>query len=154
MIVDNLVRLGLRLPKVKPPAFEYLPVVVHNNLAYVSGQLPWDEDFESVIKGALGSDLTLQDGQEAARRCVLSALGFLKIALDGFERVERVIKLSGFVASAPGFNQQPLVIDAASNLLIELFGERGRHTRIAVGANELPRGSAVEVEFLFALADK
>ena len=150
---EGLKRLGLSLPKVQPPAFEYLPVVLHNNLAYVSGQLPWDKDFESVLKGVLGGGLSVEDGQEAARRCVLAGLGFLEAALGNFERLDRVIKISGFVTSAPGFHQQPLVIDAASNLLVDLFGEKGRHARIAVGVHELPRGSAVEIEFVFGLTD-
>ncbi len=150
-IIENK---GLRLPQVRTPSFEYLPVIVYKNIAYVSGQLPWDDSFKSVIKGKVGGDLSLEEGREAARRCVLSGMAFLKESLGSFSSVERVIKVSGFVASAPGFTEQPAVIDAASSLLVSLFGDSGRHARSAIGVYELPRGSAVEIEFLFGLHDE
>ena len=153
LIKEKLKNKGYRLPRRRSPTFNYLPVVVHNNLAYVSGQLPWDDTSSSLIKGKLGSELTVDIGQKAARRCVLSGLSVLLDAVGDLQIINRVVKISGFVASAPGFNKQPLVIDAASDLLVELFGENGRHARSAVGVCELPRGSAVEIEFLFSLLE-
>ncbi|MGH8630160.1 MAG: RidA family protein, partial [Burkholderiales bacterium] len=132
------------------PQFEYVPVVVHGDFAYVSGQVP-RLDAQSVISGKLGAGLDVERGSEAAKLCVLHALAALKLALGSLDRIERIVKLTGFVASAPGFVQQPQVIDGASRLLAEIFGERGRHARSAIGVAELPRGSAVEVEMIVAL---
>jgi enamine deaminase RidA (YjgF/YER057c/UK114 family) len=147
---DKLAALGLRLPEAVKPQFEYVPVVVHGDVAYVSGQVP-RLDAQTVIAGKLGAELDVERGREAARLCVLHALGALRHALGGLERIDRIVKVTGFVASAPGFTQQPQVIDAASKLLGEVFGERGRHARSAIGVAELPRGSAVEIEMIVAL---
>jgi enamine deaminase RidA (YjgF/YER057c/UK114 family) len=125
-------------------------VVVHGDLAYVSGQVP-RLDAQTVIAGKLGGELDVERGREAARLCVLHALAALKQALGSLDRIDRILKVTGFVASAPGFVQQPQVIDAASRLLGEVFGERGKHARSAIGVAELPRGSAVEIEMIVAL---
>lgn len=146
----RLAALGLRLPDAVMPQFEYVPVVVQGETAYVSGQVP-RLDAQSVIAGKLGAELDIERGREAARLCVLHALAALKLALGSLDRIERILKLTGFVASAPGFVQQPQVIDGASKLLGEIFGDRGRHARSAIGVAELPRGSAVEVEMIVAL---
>jgi enamine deaminase RidA (YjgF/YER057c/UK114 family) len=146
----RLAALGLHLPDPVKPQFEYVPVVVHDGLAYVSGQVP-RLDARNVMSGKLGADLDLEHGQEAAKLCVLHALSALKSALGSLDRVDRILKVTGYVASAPGFVQQPQVIDAASRLLGEVFGERGRHARSAIGVAELPRGSAVEIEMIVAL---
>jgi len=147
---DRLAALNLHLPDPIQPQFEYVPVVVHGEIAYVSGQVP-RLDAQKVIAGKLGAELGVERGREAARLCVLHALAALKFALGSLDRIDRIVKLTGFVASAPGFTQQPQVIDGASKLLGEIFGERGRHARSAIGVAELPRGSAVEVEMIVAL---
>lgn len=149
-IDERIAELGITLPAAKKPAFEYVAVALHDNIAYVSGQLPW-LDAERVIEGKVGDGCSLEKAQEAARLCTLFALSALKAQLGNLEHIERVLKVTGFVASASGFSAQPKVIDAASKLLGEIFGEKGRHARSAVGVAELPRGAAVEIEFIFAL---
>lgn len=141
---------GLQLPAFAAPAYQYQAVVVHQGVAYVSGQIP-REGNDVFITGKVGDQIDLATAQEAARRCVLGALAALKAALGDLDRIERVLKVTGFVASAVGFTQQPQVIDAASNLLYEAFGEAGRHARSAVGVAELPRGVPVEIEFVVAV---
>jgi enamine deaminase RidA (YjgF/YER057c/UK114 family) len=148
-IDDRLKELGITLPAAKKPAFEYVAVAVHGDTAYVSGQLPW-LDAVHVISGKAGADIELDRAQEAARLCTLYALANLKHELGSLDAIERIVKVTGFVASAPGFAEQPKVIDAASKLLGEVFGEKGRHARSAVGVAELPRGAAVEIEFIVA----
>jgi enamine deaminase RidA (YjgF/YER057c/UK114 family) len=147
----RLAELGLRLPAPRAPAYAYVPVACHGDLAWVSGQLPWRPD-GSLPSGRLGDGVSVEDGREAARLCVLNALAALREALGSLERIVRVVKVTGFVASAPGFVAQPSVIDGASALLLEIFGEAGRHARSAVGVAELPRGVPVEVEFVVAFA--
>ena len=149
MILDKLAELGIVLPVAVPPAFQYVPVTVHERLAFVSGQLP--RKGESFIVGKLGAEVTLEQGKEAARLCIVQALACLNAALGTLERIEKILKLTGFVASAPGFNEQPKIIDAASELLVRLFEDAGRHARSAVGVAELPRNVAVEIELIVAL---
>jgi enamine deaminase RidA (YjgF/YER057c/UK114 family) len=150
MIESRLTELGLTLPAAGKPMFQYIPVVVHDAVAYVSGQVPWSAPGQAMVTGKLGHDASVEQAQAGARQCVLQALAVLKQAV-GLEQVERVLKVTGFVASAAGFNDQPVVIDAASSLLVEILGESGRHARSAIGVAELPRNSAVEIEFIFAL---
>jgi enamine deaminase RidA (YjgF/YER057c/UK114 family) len=147
----RLALLGLRLPDVKPPAYHYVPVVVHGGIAYVSGQLPWlDGTIEHA--GKVMKDVTAEQAEEAARRCVLQALAWLNQSLPGgLDEVERVLRVTGYVASSPGFDQQPKVIDAASELLLKVFGHGGQHARSAIGVAELPRNAPVEIEFTFAI---
>ena len=152
-IEQRLEAMGIALPMAMKPAFQYSAVVVHRDIAYVSGQLP-RLDAESVIEGKLGREIGVERGQAAARLCALYALANLKQALGDLECIERILKLTGFVASAPGFNSQPSVIDGASALLVEIFGQRGRHARSAVGVAELPRNAAVEIELIVALRDQ
>jgi enamine deaminase RidA (YjgF/YER057c/UK114 family) len=147
----RLALLGLRLPEVKPPAFHYVPVVVHGGIAYVSGQLPW-LDGEIRPAGKVEREVSLEQAEEAARRCVLQALAWLNQALaGGLDEIERALRVTGYVASSPGFDQQPKVIDAASDVLIKLFGHAGHHARSAIGVAELPRNAPVEIEFIFAI---
>lgn len=146
----RLALLGLRLPEVKAPAFKYVPVVAHGGIAYVSGQVPWS-GAEIVGRGKVDREVGVERAQEAARVCVLQALAWLDQQLTGLDDVERVLKITGFVASSPGFNQQPAVIDAASEILLKVFGSNGQHARSAIGVAELPRGAPVEIEFAFAL---
>ena len=131
--------------------FAYVPVTLHDGVAYVSGQLP-KIDGEVRVFGKVGREVTLDAARKEARVCALQALACLKEALGDLSRLRRVLKLTGFVASAPGFNEQPKVIDAASELLVELLGESGRHARSAIGVAELPRDAAVEIEFVVTYA--
>ena len=124
--------------------------MLHRDIAYVSGQLPW-LDNERVISGKVGDDCSLEQAQEAARLCTLFGLAALNQQLGNLDAIERILKVTGFVASAPGFVSQPKVIDAASKLLGEIFGESGRHARSAIGVAELPRGAAVEIEMVVAI---
>lgn len=143
--------LGLRLPPVPKPAFDYVPVVVHAGLAWVSGQLPRDEAGNLPVLGRLGEEVAVKDGRRAAELCALQGIAALREAVGSLDRVARAVKVTGFVASAPGFAEQPRVVDAASALLGRVFGEDGRHARSAVGVAMLPRGVPVEIEFVFAL---
>ena len=147
----RLALLGLHLPEVKPPAFQYVPVVVHAGIAYVSGQLPWQGE-ELGPLGKLGREVGIEQAQDSARRCALQALAWLNQTLTGgLDEVERALRLTGYVASSPGFDQQPKVIDAASEILVKVFGHAGQHARSAIGVAELPRNVPVEIEFTFAL---
>jgi len=151
VIEAQLSALGLELPEAATPAFHYVPVTVHECVAYVSGQLPRVGAGLSVT-GKVGGDVSVAQAQEAARICVLQGLACLKQTLGSLDRIERVLKLTGFVASAEGFAQQPTVIDAASRLLTAIFGEHGRHARSAVGVAELPRNAPVEIEMIVAVS--
>jgi enamine deaminase RidA (YjgF/YER057c/UK114 family) len=151
-IEQRIQNLGLTLPVPVRPAYQYVAVVVHADLAWVSGQIP--RAGETVLAtGKAGAEVSLEQARAAARACILQGLAQLREAIGDLDRVQRLVKLTGFVASAPGFGQQPQVIDAASELLVEIFGEAGRHARSAVGVAELPRGVPVEIEFVAALGE-
>jgi enamine deaminase RidA (YjgF/YER057c/UK114 family) len=145
---ENLARLGLSLPEPAPLAGLYVPMKRVGDIVYVSGQGPTVKGVP-IHKGKVGSELSVEQGQEAARACVLNALSVLHASLGSLERVRNVVKILGFVASAPGFGEQPKVINGGSQLLIDVFGEAGRHARSAIGANELPGDIPVEIEFIF-----
>ena len=147
----RVAELGLVLYGPHPPHDPLDAVVVHGGTARTSGQLP-RIDGQLTCTGTLGIDVTIEEGAEAARVCALNALSVLRAALGTLDRVERVLTVTGFVASAPGFHEQPAVVDGASRVLFEIFGDAGRHTRSAVGVAALPRGGAVEVEVTVALA--
>jgi len=150
IVEQKLAKLGIVLPTAVVPAFQYVPVTVHERQAFVSGQLPREGD-EVRIVGKVGNEVSIERAQAAARLCVLQALACLKQALGSLDHIERILKVTGFVASAPMFNQQPKVIDAASELLVQVFGENGRHARSAIGVAELPRNACVEIEMIVAL---
>ena len=147
----RLAELGLTLPGPYPPHDPLDAVVVHGGRARTSGQLPRDHEGKLVHPGVLGAGLTADEGAEAARWCALNALSVLRAEFGGFERIERVLTVLGFVASAPGFDAQPAVVDGASRLLYDVFGDAGRHSRSAIGVAALPRGGAVEIEVEVAL---
>ena len=149
-IENRIIELGLVLPAPRAPAFSSAAVSLHANLAWVSGQLPWRLD-GSLPNGKLGAEISIEEGQESARCCLLNALSVLKQGLGSLNSVEKVIKLTGFVASATGFIEQPQVMDGASKLILDIFSERGKHARSAIGVAELPRGVPVEIEFVFAI---
>jgi enamine deaminase RidA (YjgF/YER057c/UK114 family) len=147
----RLAELGLTLPLLPKPAFDYVPAVLDRGLVWVSGQLPRDAEGALPVLGRLGADVELEDGRRAAELCALQGLAALRSVAGSLDAVARVVKVTGFVASATGFCDQPKVIDAASNLLGKVFGEAGRHARSAVGVAMLPRNVPVEIEFVFAL---
>jgi enamine deaminase RidA (YjgF/YER057c/UK114 family) len=152
-IQDRLDALGIVLPGPYPPHDPLDAVVLHGGRARTSGQLPRDHDGALVHPGVVGDDVTVEQGADAARWCALNALSALQAELGDLDRVERVLTLLGFVASAPRFAQQPVVVDGASRLLHDVFGDAGRHSRSAVGVAALPRGGAVEIEVEVALRD-
>jgi enamine deaminase RidA (YjgF/YER057c/UK114 family) len=139
----------IELPQASTPAANYVPVVRSGNLLFVSGQVcQWNGERRFI--GKLGRDVTVEQGQEAARLCALNILAHVRAALDGdLDRVVRVVRLGGFVNSTEDFTQQPQVVNGASDLMVEVFGDAGRHARAAVGVNALPFGTAVEVEAVF-----
>lgn len=146
-IDDNLRSLGITLPSPPAPAGSYVPVVVSGNLAFVAGQIPVEAD-QVKFRGKVGKDLPVEAGQQAARLCMVNALAQLKAALGSLDRIERAVKVTGFVNCAPDFTEQPRVINGSSDLLVQVFGEKGKHARAAVGVSSLPMDSAVEVEFI------
>ena len=147
----KLAALGLRLPQPAAPVAAYVPVVVAGGLAHVSGQLPFIGGH--LVTGRLGPDVGLERGQAAAQACGLMILAQLKAALGSLSRVERVVKLGGFVSSDGTFTDQPKVINGASELMVAVFGESGKHARSAVGVPVLPLGAAVEVDAIVAVRD-
>ena len=151
-IDERLAELGIDLPGPYPPHDPLDAVVIHGDRARTSGQLPRGLDGQLVHPGVLGADLTVAQGAEAARWCALNALSVLRAELGSLDRIVRVLTVLGFVASAPGFVEQPPVVDGASQLLHDVFGAAGRHTRSAIGVAALPRGGAVEIEVEVALA--
>jgi enamine deaminase RidA (YjgF/YER057c/UK114 family) len=146
----RLEELGWMLPGPHPPHHPLAAVVVHDGIARTSGQLPRIAG-ELTCIGILGDTVTVEAGYEAARVCALNALSVLRAELGSLDAIQRVLTVTGFVASAPGFDAQPAVVDGASHVLYELFGDAGRHTRSAIGVAALPRGGAVEVEVTVAL---
>lgn len=145
---QRLVDLGITLPAPPAAAGLYAPVMRTGPLLYVSGQLPL-RDGQPVSRGHCGQNVSLEEGAELARVCTLNALALVREHLGTLDRVSKVVRVGGFVASAPGFIAQPQVINGASQLLVDIFGEAGRHARVAVGVAELPLGVPVEVEYLF-----
>lgn len=143
----RLASLGIELPPPPAPVAAYVPVAVTGGQAFVSGQIPMAEG-GLVSTGKLGRDLTVEQGAELARRCALQALAALRSTLGSLDRVRRIARVGVFVASAEGFVDQPKVANGASELFAEVFGDAGRHARVAVGVAELPLGAPVEVEVL------
>lgn len=145
-VSDRLAELGIELPEVVAPLAAYVPAVRTGNLVYTSGQLPM-QGGNLPAEGKVGAEITADDGKALARICGLNALAAVH-ALVGIDSVVRIVKVVGFVASAPGFNGQPAVINGASELLGEVFGPAGAHARSAVGVSELPLNAPVEVELI------
>ncbi len=149
----RLADLGIELPPVPPVAGLYAPAARSGSQLYISGQVPRAADGSGVAAvGKLGQDITVEEGAALARLCALQALAIARAELGSLDRVVRVVRVAGYVASAPGFTQHPAVINGASQLLLDVFGEAGRHARIAIGVAELPAGVPVEVEFLFEVS--
>ena len=148
----RLDELGLTLYGPHPPHHPLDAVVLHGGVARTSGQLPRIDGVLTCV-GTLGRSVTVEEGTAAAAVCALNALAVLEAELGTLDRVERVLTVTGFVASAPDFHQQPAVVDGASGVLYDVFGEAGRHTRSAIGVAALPRGGAVEIEVTVAVHD-
>lgn len=146
-VYENLRKMGLQVPPAPPLGGLYVPVKQTGNLIYTSGAGPVVNG-KPAITGKLGTELSVEQGQEAARLCILNILRSLEDHLGDLNKVKTIVKLLGFVQSAPGFNNQPMVMNGASQLLFEIFGERGRHARSAIGTNELPGNIAVEIELI------
>jgi enamine deaminase RidA (YjgF/YER057c/UK114 family) len=145
----RLADLGIVLPAAAAPVASYVPVVVHGGMAYVSGQLPFVDG--KLVTGRLGEDVSLDEGIAAARACGLMILAQLQSAGISLDSVARIVKLGAFVSSTPAFADQPKIANGASELMFDVFGEIGRHSRAAVGVPVLPLGAAVEVDAIIAL---
>ena len=151
-IDTRLAELGIELPAAAAPVANYVPFVVTGNLVFVSGQVTL-LDGEIKFVGIVGKDFSVDEGYQAARLCGLNLLAQVKAACGGvLDRVKRVVKLGGFVRCPPEFVDQPKVVNGASDLMVEVFGDDGRHARFAVGATSLPIGAAVEVDAVFEIA--
>ena len=147
---ERLTELGITLPEPLAAIAAYVPAVVHDGQIWISGQVPIRDGGLPRV-GLVGRDISVEDAAEEARYCALNALAQLKAAAGSLNEIDRILKLTVFVASSPGFHAQPLVANGASELFQEVFGERGRHARSAVGVAELPLGAPVEVELVAAL---
>jgi enamine deaminase RidA (YjgF/YER057c/UK114 family) len=144
-IETRLKSLGIDLPAAAAPAANYIPNVTSGNLIFVSGQIPSTPDGVKFV-GKIGREYSVEEGQQAARICAINILANLKSALGDLENIERMVKVTGFVNAVPDFTEPQNVVNGASDLLVEVLGERGRHARSAIGVATLPRGVAVEVE--------
>ena len=148
---DRLREMGIELPPAPTPVATYVPVALAGGLAFVAGQGAL-VDGQVQHPGHLGGDVTVEQGQEAARRCALQALAALRAELGSLDRIRRIANVTVYVASAPGFTEQPQVANGASDLFVEVFGDAGRHARAAVGVPELPLGLSVEVAVVAEVA--
>ena len=147
MIEDKLKEIGIELPEPPIPAGSYIPVIISKNIAYVSGQIPI-KDGKISFTGKVPIIQTIENAQSAARLCTINALSQLKSQLGSLDKIARILRVSGFVNSDPNFSDHPKIINASSDLLYEIFGEIGKHTRIAVGVNSLPLNSTVEIDMI------
>ena len=151
MISENLKKLNIELPSAPDPVGAYVAYKIIGKILYISGQLPIDKDGK-IIKGKIGKNLTLEDGQKASKLCVANILAQAKKALDGdLNKVKNCIKITGYVNSTDDFIDQPKVLNPASEVLAEIFGNSGKHARVAVSANSLPLGIAVEIDAIFEI---
>lgn len=149
-IEARLKALDLALPEVSAPVADYVSFLHLNGLLYVSGQLPF-KDGRVAVTGPLGADVTLEQGQDAARLCALNILAQAKAALGDLDRIVQCLRLNGFVNAVQGYADHPKVINGASELMVRVLGPKGHHTRIAVGCSSLPLNAAVEVDAIFAV---
>jgi len=151
-IDGRLEELGIVIPEASTPAANYVPYVVTGNLVFVSGQVPFVGG-ELSHRGKLGADYDVEAGMDCARNCALNIISHVKAACDGdLDRVVRCVKLGAFVNCVDGFEEQPKVVNGASNLMVEVFGDKGRHARFAVGTNALPMNVAVEIDAVFEIS--
>ena len=144
---ERIKEYGIEIPVIPKPKYSYVPGVITGSLIYVSGQTP-TKDGVLVYKGKLGDDITEEDGYKAARLACVNCIAELKLVLGDLNRVKRIVNLSGYVASSEGFVHQPAVVNGASDLIVEIWGEDGKHSRKAIGVFELPDGAPVEIELI------
>jgi len=149
-IEKKIADLGFTLPEMSKPANAYIPAIVTGDLVYTSGCIP-SVDGQTAYSGHVGAEVSPEDGYKAAQICALNCLAAAKLAIGDLDRIDRVIKLLGFVSSAPGFTAQSQVVNGASELLIKIFGENGEHARSSIGVIELPGNVPVEVEMILRL---
>ena len=150
-INDKLKNLNIQIPKAPDPVGAYVAYKKVGNLLFISGQLPIDQNGK-ILKGKIGKNLTLEDGQKASKLCAINILSQAKKALDGdLNKIKNCIKITGFVNSTDDFNDQPKVINPASEILSSVFGNKGKHARAAISANSLPLGAAVEIDAIFEI---
>lgn len=150
-IDERLKELGIILPPAPQPLGAYIPCVRSGNLLFLSGILPLREG-KLLKTGRVGESLSLEEARQEARQVVINALSIVKAAIGDLDFVSRCIKLNGYIASSPDFTEQPSVLNPASELLYEVFGERGRHARVAIGVNILPLNSPIEIDFIFEVS--
>jgi enamine deaminase RidA (YjgF/YER057c/UK114 family) len=148
---NKLKELGLTLPAPPKPVATYIPAVRAGDLLFLSGVLP-SRDGQLIMTGKLGQALSIEQGMEAAKAALLNALAIIRSEVGSLDKVTRIVKMVGHIASAQGFTDQPQVLNGASDLLVAVFGEAGRHARVAVGAAELPREAPVEIELIVQIA--
>jgi enamine deaminase RidA (YjgF/YER057c/UK114 family) len=151
-VEQNLAAQGITLPKPTTPVANYVPFVRTGNLLFVSGQVCFDGAGKLIAKGKLGGGVSVEDGAAAARGCAINLLAQVKAAIGDLEKVVRVVRLGGFVNSAPDFLEGPKVMNGASDLMVAVFGDKGRHARTTVGVAALPSDAAMEVEGVFEIA--
>jgi enamine deaminase RidA (YjgF/YER057c/UK114 family) len=151
-IEKRLQELGITLPSAAAPLANYVPYVQEGTLIFISGQVPRGDDGQLKYVGKVGQELSVEDGYASARLCALNCLAQLRAALGSLDKVKRIVRVGGFVNCTDGFTQQPQVVNGASDLIVEVFGDKGRHARAAVGNNALPGNVATEVEMVAAAA--
>ena len=147
MIEEKLKELGIEIPTPPNPAGSYIPVVSTGNLAFVSGQIPMKEG-RVVFEGKVPGEQSVDSARDAAKICIINGLAQLKVNLGSLDKIVKFVRISGFVNSSPEFTEQPKVINAASDLLVEIFGDMAKHSRIAVGVASLPLNSTVEIDMI------
>ena len=152
MIEKRLKDLGISIPNAPKPAGSYVPIVLTGKLAFVSGQIPI-KDGQVVYQGKVGDTQSIDDAQEAAKLCVINGLAQIEAYCGTLDNLEKIIKISGFVNSTKDFTEHPKVINAASDLLMKIFGEKGRHSRIAIGVSSLPLNATVEIDMVVEIAN-
>jgi len=150
-VEQKLIQLGITLPAPPKPVATYVPAVQAGDLLFLSGVIPF-RNGKLTVEGKLGRDLTVEQGYEAARIALLNALAIVRSEIGTLDRVRKVVRLVGHVASAEGFVQQPAVINGASDLLVRIFDDAGRHARVAIGAAELPLNSPIELELILQIS--
>ena len=147
MIEEKLKQMNIVLPEAAKPLASYIPVTKTGNLIFTAGQIP-TKDGKLTFKGKIGKDISLEDGKDAAKLCAINCLSVLKSEIQSLDNIKRIVKVTVFINSSEGFTDQPKVANGASDFLVELFGEKGKHVRSAVGVNELPIDASVEVEMI------
>ncbi len=149
-IEEVLKKNNIEIPKAPDPVGNYVAYNIVNNLIYISGQLPIDKN-GNLIKGKIGKNLNIEEGKKAAQYCILNALGHLQKATGDLNKVKKCVKITGYINCDPSFTEHPKLLNAASDILVQIFGEKGKHSRVVIGASSLPLDAAVEIETIFEI---